>query len=75
MPNVYMAVVPLCAEHFVDEGFKEIPKIVLSADGTCFGWTDLQAASEHLKTNLESSLKQFQTRHRLKMSTHIVHSK
>jgi hypothetical protein len=70
-----MAVVPLCAKHFVDEGFKEIPKHVLSADGTCFGWADLQAASEHLETNLVISLKLFQTRHRHNMSTHIVNSK
>ena len=61
MSRCYMAVVPLGAEHFVDEDFKEIPKIILGADGTCFSWTNLQAASEHLKTNLVSSLKLFHT--------------
>ena len=56
-----MAVVPLCSKHFVDKDFKEIPKIILSADLTSFTWTNLQADSEHLQINSVRSNRLFQT--------------
>ena len=58
-----MAVVPLRSEHFVDQDFKEIPKIILSADLTRFTWTNLQTDSEHLQINSVGSNILFQTQH------------
>jgi hypothetical protein len=45
----HLAVVPFSLKQFLDKNVEELPKTFLGLDSRYIGWTDLQAASQHLR--------------------------